>query len=64
MEHRPLLYHTTADPGGVVVITHLDPNAHTIQGTFSFTGELGEQTVVITDGSFSGRYDALAGNGS
>lgn len=57
-------YFTTADPGGVVVITQLDPSAHTIQGTFSFTGELGEQTVVITDGSFSGQYDAVAGNGS
>ncbi len=57
-------YFTTADPGGVVVITQFDPNAHTIQGTFNFTGQLGDQTAIITEGSFSGRYEAMAGNGS
>ena len=54
----------TANPGGVMVITQLDPNAHTIQGTFNFTGQLGDQTAIITEGSFSGRYEAMAGNGS
>jgi hypothetical protein len=57
-------YFTTADPGGVVIITQLDPNTHTIQGTFNFTGQFGEQTALITEGSFSGRYVGMAGNGS
>ena len=57
-------YFTTTDPGGVVVITQLDPNAHTIQGTFNFTGQFGEQTTLITEGSFAGHYEAMAGNGS
>ena len=57
-------YSTTADPGGRVVITRLDPSAHTIEGTFDFTGQFDEQTSLVTDGSFSGHYDALAGNGS
>ena len=57
-------YFTTVDPGGVLVITQLDPNAHTIQGTFNFTGQFGEQTAVITEGAFSGPYEAMGGNGS
>jgi hypothetical protein len=57
-------YFTTAESGGTVVITQLDPNAHTIQGTFTFVGQFDDQAVVITNGSFSGHYEVQAGNGS